>query len=216
METFEFEGKTTEDAVENACRELAIPRDDMNIEVIEAGSPGIFGLVGGKKAKVRISIAREEPLESRDDDLLNTARRTLEEILSLIPMEDAEVKAELVEGTVRLYIDGDKSGLLIGRKGRTLDALQFIVNKIVAKTLDRKIQVIIDSEDYRQRRKDYLVQMAADMAEKARKLKKPITTGLLNPHDRRIVHIALRDQRQLTTTSRGDGMLKKVVIIPNR
>jgi len=217
METFEFEGKTTEDAVENACRELNIPRDDINIEVIEPGSPGIFGLVGGKKARVRVSIARQEPVEQpNDDETLNTARRVLEELLALIPMEDAEVKAELEDRTVKLCIEGDRSGLLIGRKGRTLDALQYIVNKIVAKILDRKVHIIIDSEDYRRRRKDYLVQMAVDMGEKARRSRKPITTGLLNPHDRRIVHIALKDQRQITTTSRGEGTLKKVVIIPNR
>ncbi|HDR16955.1 MAG TPA: KH domain-containing protein [Desulfobacteraceae bacterium] len=217
METFEFEGKNTEEAVDNACRKLNVPRDDISIEVIEPGSPGIFGLVGGKKAKVRISIARQEPAaESGEDDTLSIARRTLEDILSLIPMEDAEVNTEVVDGAVKLSIEGDKSGLLIGRKGRTLDALQFIVTKIVSKALDRKVQVVIDSEDYRRRRKDYLTQMAVDMGEKARKTKKPMTTGLLNPHDRRIVHIALKDQQQITTTSRGEGMLKKVVIIPNR
>ena len=130
--------------------------------------------------------------------------------------EGAEVEAEVADGTVKLCIDGDKSGLLIGRKGRTLDALQFIVTKIVSKNLDRKVHLIIDSENYRRRRKDYLIQMALDMGEKARKSKKPMITGLLNPHDRRIVHIALKDQQQLTTTSRGEGMLKKVVIIPNK
>lgn len=217
METFEFEGKTTEEAVENACRKLNVPRDDISIEVMEPGSPGIFGLVGGRKAKIRVSIATEEPpAQSGDDDALIVARRTLEDLLALIPVEGGKVEAELNEGTVKLSIDGDKSGLLIGRKGRTLDALQFIVNKIVSKNLDRKVKVIIDSENYRRRRKDYLIQMALDMGEKARKSKKPMATGLLNPHDRRIVHIALKDQQQITTTSRGEGMLKKVVIIPNR
>lgn len=214
MEPFEFEGKTTEEAVENACRELGVPRDDMSIEVIEPGSPGIFGLMGGKRAKVRITVAGQEP--PGDDDAVNTAKETLEKLLSLIPMEDTRVEAELVDGTVNLCICGDKSGLLIGRKGRTLDALQFIVNKIVAKAMDRKALVVIDSEDYRRRRKDYLVQMAVDMAEKVNKTRKPMTTGLLNPHDRRIVHIALKNQRQLTTTSRGEGTLKKVVIIPGK
>jgi spoIIIJ-associated protein len=217
MEPFEFEGKTTEEAVENACRKLNVPRDDVSIEVIEPGSPGIFGLVGGKKARVRISIAREEPpAQTDDDEILKVAKTTLEDILSLIPVEGAEVEGEVADSTVKLCIDGDKSGLLIGRKGRTLDALQFIVTKIVSKNLDRKIRLIIDSENYRRRRKDYLIQMALDMGEKARKSKKPMATGLLNPHDRRIVHIALKDQQQLTTTSRGEGMLKKVVIIPNK
>ncbi len=214
MVTHEFEGKTTEDAVENACLELGVPRDDMSIEVIEPGSPGIFGLMGGKKARVRISIALEE--SPTDDEAINTAKETLEKLLSLIPMEEARVEAEFVDGTVNLCIEGDKSGLMIGRKGRTLDALQFIVNKIVAKALDRKVQVVIDSEDYRRRRKDYLVQMAVDMGDKVSKTGKPVTTGLLNPHDRRIVHIALKNQRQLTTTSRGEGIMKKVVVIPGK
>lgn len=215
MKVFEFEGKTTEEAVENACRQLDFSRDEMDIEIIEPGSAGIFGLVGGRKAKIKVMITIEEP-EFGDQDGLDVAKETLENILALIPMEGTTVMAENTDGTITLNIEGDKSGLLIGRKGRTLDALQFIVNKIVNKTLEKKAQVVIDSENYRQRRRDFLIQMALNMGDRAKRTNKPVATNLLNPHDRRILHLALREDEELDTKSRGEGVLKKVIIIPKR
>ncbi|MBW1798825.1 MAG: KH domain-containing protein [Deltaproteobacteria bacterium] len=131
-------------------------------------------------------------------------------------MEGVTLRAQNTDGTIALDIEGDKSGLLIGRKGRTLDALQFIVNKIVNKTLQKRVQVVVDSENYRQRRKEFLVQMALKMGDKANKTRKPVSTNLLNPHERRIVHMALRDDERLETRSRGEGLLKKVIIMPGR
>jgi spoIIIJ-associated protein len=140
----------------------------------------------------------------------------LEKILALIPMEETTVRAEHVDGSIVLSIEGDKSGLLIGRKGRTLDALQFIVNKIVNKTLESRARVVVDSENYRERRREFLVQMAVSMGEKAKKTQRPVGTNLLNPHDRRIVHLALREDDELSTKGKGDGVLKKVIILPRR
>ena len=216
METYSFEGKTTEEAVETACRELKLSRDQINIEIIEPGSAGIFGLVGTRKAKIRVSPAIEYSDGTEEGKGLEIAKEALEQILNLIPVEESKVNAEQRNGTISLEIEGDKSGLLIGRKGRTLDALQFIVNKIVNKALDKRIQVVIDSENYRQRRKDYLIQMALNMGEKAKRMRKPLVTNLLNPHDRRIVHLALREDSELGTKSRGEGVLKKIVIIPKK
>lgn len=216
METFEFEGKTTEDAIENAHRQLNLSKDEMEIEILEPGSAGIFGLVGGRKARVKITITKEEPEPAGENNGLEIAKEALENILSLIPMEGIAVRAQNTDGTIALDIDGDKSGLLIGRKGRTLDALQFIVNKIVNKTLQKRVQVVIDSENYRQRRKEFLIQMALKMGDKAKKTRKSVNTNLLNPHERRIVHMALRDDATLETRSRGEGVLKKVIIMPGR
>ncbi len=92
--------------------------------------------------------------------------------------------------------------------------MQFIVNKIVNKSLEKRIQVVIDSESYRKRRKEFLTQMALQMGAKAKRIKKPVATNLLYPHDRRIVHLALKDDDNLSTKSRGDGLFKKVIIIP--
>ncbi len=267
METYEFEGKNDQDAIEKACRKLGLTRNQMDIVIIEPGSSGIFGLVGGRKAKIKVTIKRKEPdpIEMREDEAAEVpaapeeevieaaaapeeeaaeipappenkpsttdqetppedaregeiaiAKEALENILALIPMEGIAVAASLKDGSVNLNIEGDKTGLLIGRKGKTLDALQFIVNKIVNKSLEKRTRVIIDSENYRLRRQEFLVQMALKMGDKAKKIKRPVTTNLLNPHDRRIVHLALRNDEDLGTKGKGEGILKKVVIIPKR
>lgn len=215
-ETFEFEGKTDEEAIEMACRQLNLTRDEIEIEIMEPGSAGIFGLVLGRKAKIKVTVTKEEPGVPGEEDGIAIARGTLENILALIPVEGTTVRAEYVDGTIVLNIDGDKSGLLIGRKGRTLDALQFIVNKIVNKRLEKRARVVVDSENYRQRRRDFLIQMALRMGDKAKKIRRPVVTNPLNPHDRRIVHLALREDEELGTKGRGEGVLKKVVIIPKR
>ncbi len=241
MERIEFQGKTAEEAIENACQRLKIEKDQMDIEVLEPGSAGIFGLVGGRKAKIKVRVLSPEveepeksnnktppsPLDNKssqknneilDDSVLEKgtaiAKDALENILSLIPVENTRVGAGYSDGIISLEIEGDTSGLLIGRKGRTLDALQYIVNKIVNKSLEKRTQVVVDSESYRKRRKDFLTEMALEMATKAKKNNKPLATNLLYPHDRRIVHLALRDEAGVTTKSRGDGLFKKVVIIP--
>ena len=216
MEAFEFEGKTTEDAIDNACHQLNLPRDEMDIEIMEPGSAGVFGIVGGRKAKIKVTISNDMPELADEQDVMAIAKETLENILALIPVEEAAVTVEQAEGTITLNIEGDKSGLLIGRKGRTLDALQFIVNRIANKSLEKRAQIVIDSENYRQRRQDFLIQMALSIGDKARKAGKPMATNLLNPHDRRIVHLALKEDEKLDTKSRGEGALKKVLIIPRK
>ena len=246
METYEFEGKTDQDAIENACRQLGLTKDQMDIVILEPGSAGIFGLVGSRKAKIKVTIKQKESqtvekvavekseeatVASEDvppatdpettapnnrEEEIAIAKEALENILALIPMEGITVTGKLEDGSVNLNIDGDKTGLLIGRKGKTLDALQFIVNKIVNKSLEKRSRVIIDSENYRRRRQEFLVQMALKMGDKAKKIKRPVATNLLNPHDRRIVHLALRDDDELGTKGKGEGILKKVVIIPKK
>ena len=239
METFNFEGKTTDEAIKNACNQLNLNREEMEIEIIEPGSPGIFGLVGGRKAKIKVSTIDEnpapaeeeksiieesipseetttskaEPCPDVDENAIIIAEDSLNKILDLIPMENTSVKAEQQNGVITLNIDGDKSGLLIGKKGKTLDALQFIINRIVNKKLEKNIQVVVDSEDYRKRREGALIDMALRLSEKAKRLKKPMVTNLLNPHDRRTIHIALKDVDDIDTRSRGDGLFKKVLII---
>lgn len=224
MPSYEFEGKTTEDAIEAACKKLNLSRDELNVEILEPGSAGIFGLVGGRKAKIRVSLLHEKTPEKTpektdsdtpDENDVTVAKEALEKLLGLIPIE-ATVTAGRQDGRITLSIEGDSSGLLIGRRGRTLDALQYIVNKIANKALQKHLQILVDSENYRQRRSETLTEMARKMGEKAKKIKKPVATNLLNPHDRRIVHLTLRDDREVDTRSRGEGVLKKVVIIPKR
>jgi len=248
METCEFEGKTTEEAIEAASRELNIPAEELEIDILEPGSAGIFGLVGGKKAKIKVTVERPatsheetetheeaethvetetrettgtrketgaiEP-DSQDETGLLFAKEALENILSQIPVETS-VNAQRVDGNIALNIEGDKSGLLIGRKGKTLDALQFIVNKIANKASEKKVRVVVDSENYRKRQEESLAEMALKMGEKVKKIKKPVATDPLNPHERRIIHLALKPDGALNTKSKGDGLLKKVLIIPKK
>jgi spoIIIJ-associated protein len=224
METCEFEGKTTEEAIEAASRELNIPAEELEIDILEPGSAGIFGLVGGKKAKIRVTLERQTPchdeperleMDSQDETGLALAKEALENILSRIPVETS-VSAQRVNGNIALNIEGDKSGLLIGRKGKTLDALQLIVNKIANKASDKKVRVVIDSENYRKRQEESLTEMALKMGDKAKKINKPVVTNPLNPHERRIIHLALKPDEALNTKSKGDGLLKKVLIIPKK
>ncbi len=229
MDTLEFEGKTTEEAIENASLQLNLPVEELDIDIIEPGSAGIFGLVGNKKAKIKVTFKKAiMPHDAYDEtgndetgndetgpgeNELVLAKDALENILALIPVETT-VNAEQMDKNIALNIEGDTSGLLIGRKGKTLDALQFIVNKIVNKTVENKIRVIIDSENYRQRRRESLTQLALRMGDKAKKIQKSVSTNPLNPGDRRIIHLALKEDEELDTRSRGEGLLKKVLITP--
>ena len=246
MKSYEFEGKTAEEAINNASRELNIPAENLEFDIIEPGSAGIFGLVGTRKTKIRVTILKDSDdldednfdnidqldtlLEGRvektegvekveevvDNEYFYIARDALENILKLIPVDTTVTGRPSSNGKISLVIEGDTSGLLIGRKGKTLDALQYIVNKITNKNADKKLKVVIDSENYRQRRIDSLTQMALKIGNKAKKYKKPFSTSPLNPHDRRIVHLALKNVEKLETRSRGEGLHKRVVIIPKR
>jgi len=213
MKIYEFEGDSTEEAIEKASRELNLPIEDLDIDIIEPGSAGIFGLVGTKKTKIRINIRDNEGLD--DTKGFETAKRILEDILALIPVATS-VSGKQSDGKISLNIEGDSSGILIGRKGKTLDALQYIVNMAVNRMSEKKIRVEIDSENYRQKRVESLTQLALKIGDKVKKFKKPFTTNPLNPHERRIVHLALKGDEKLETKSRGEGILKKVVIIPKR
>jgi spoIIIJ-associated protein len=219
MQQFEFEARNVEEAIHAACQQLGSTREELEVEILEPGSAGIFGLVGGRKAKIRVSLKHSAPAPApaqETTDYAPLAKETLERILALMPVEGARVAVELSDGAVTLLIEGDHSGLLIGRKGQTLDALQFIVGKILNKAAAQRVQVVVDSENYRQRRRDSLIQMALRLGDKVKRIRKPVTTNPLNPHDRRIVHLALRDDPELDTKSRGEGILKKVLIIPKK
>ena len=213
MEPYEFEGKTTEEAIQNASSELNLPVEELRIDIIEPGSAGIFGLVGGKKAKIKVTFQSTPKVDEENGLVL--AKDALEKILTLIPVE-ATVNAAQNDHNISLNITGDKTGLLIGRRGKTLDALQFIVNKIVNKAMEKKLRVVVDSENYRQRRKESLTQLAFRMGDKAKRIRKTVTTNPMNPSDRRIIHMTLREDQGLETRSRGEGILKKIMIIPKR
>jgi spoIIIJ-associated protein len=207
MEFQEFEGKSTEEAIENACAHFQVSPEQLEIEIVSVGSPGLFGL-GGRKAKIRAALREES-----EELLLSSAKEILETLLERV-QEQATVSVRQEDDRISLRIETDDAGLLIGKQGQTLDALQYLVTKMLAKKSRRKVRITIDVEAYRARHNEALAHLAQKYGEKVKKSGRPIILSPMNPYDRRIVHMALQDDKEVKTMSRGEGLYKKVVISP--
>ena len=181
--------------------------EELDIEVLKSISTGIFGIVGNRKTKIRAT--------PKKDNSVVVARETLKNIISLISV-DSKISAEKKGDDIILNIEGNNPGILIGPKGKTLEALEFIINKAVNRASKKKVRVIVDSENYRQRREESLKRLALKMGEKAKKTKKTVTIDPISPHDRRIIHLSLKEDNQVQTKSEGEGLFKRVFIIPNK
>lgn len=144
---------------------------------------------------------------------IEIARQLMTGLLERIGVK-AEVKGFLGEGDIYLEIQGDREGILIGKHGRTLESLQFLITRMVNKQLKESVRVILDIDDYRKRRVDILKKMALRLGEKTKSIGHALTIGPFNAHDRRIIHITLQDDPSLKTESFGEGALKKISIIP--
>jgi len=240
MESQEIEGKTIDEAIKKACSQFGVPREKLNIEIISDGATGFLGL-GSKKAKIIASImsidmiidTQPEPSKKpvQKKSFVNTdssqsvvteesaenpatrAKKILDGILIRMNL-DCPVTVQETSDMIVLNIKGDGSGLLIGKRGQNLDAIQYIVNKAVSKYADNRKMIVVDTEAYRKRREESLIALAANLAEKVKKTKKALTVGHMNAHDRRIIHLALQNDESLTTKSRGEGEFRKIVIMP--
>jgi spoIIIJ-associated protein len=229
MASLEIEAKSIEEAIETACLQLDVPREKLEIDILNSGSTGIFGIVGSKKAKIRATVKeesvepapevpvllQEEPAPDNvplpETDMVVEAQTVIQDILTRMGLETTLVVRKEKE-TLHVRIEGDKSGLLIGRRGQTLDALQYLITRILNRKGSDKIKVVLDSGDYRSRRKTYLEDLALKMAEKSKQTGKPVVISPLNAHDRRIIHLTLEKDKSLKTFSRGEGHLKKMII----
>jgi spoIIIJ-associated protein len=223
MKSVETEAKTTEEAIDKAAEELGVSREDLEVEVLSNGSSGFLGL-GAKNARIRATVKEKSvpPISEvrpfravSDPQAAETAKKTLQDILRLL---EVETSVDLKEDSERILLDikGDGSGLLIGRKGQTLDAIEYLINKIVHKDAEDKKRIVVDTENYRLRREDSLVQLAQRLAEKAKRLGRPVTISPMSAHDRRIIHLALQDDKTLRTWSTGSGLYRKVIISPEK
>lgn len=207
MPTIEIEAKTAEDAIEMACKHFSSTEDELNIEIIENKSTSIFGIVGSRKVKIKAT--------PKTDSAILVARDILEKILSLMAV-DSEISAEKKDNTIYFNIKGNGSGIVIGYKGKTLEALEFIVNKAVNKAYGKKIRVIVDSENYRQKKEESLKDLAFKTSEKVKKTGKVAIINPKSPYDRRIIHLALKEDSSVQTKSKGEGLFKKIFVIPKR
>jgi spoIIIJ-associated protein len=224
----EKEARSAEEAIQEICEELGKERDELEFEVIEEKSRGILGLMGNKRVRVRATLkevqkenGREKSREKKQGaqetgvDVLTYAKTALERIIAGIT-DSAQVEGRVEGGTIYLNIKGDGSGLLIGRHGQTLDALQYIVGRIVGKQLGEKRMVVVDTERYRERRQESLEQVSRRMAEKAKSTGRPVSLQPMSASDRRIVHLALKHDREIETRSEGEGGMRSIRIIPRK
>jgi spoIIIJ-associated protein len=282
-QTNEFEGKNVDAAVDLASETLNIPRDQIKYDVLSHGSTGIFGLVGAKKAKIRVKIAQEalpsgppkrrrtpektavppepenqetsepsapaapkppqkqrrrrsvkadkpeqakpqgepdpEPAPPISREELEAAAPIGREVLQRIVgemVDDPQIEVDFLADRIRYEIKSSNAAVLIGKRGQTLEAVQYLVDKIVNKERQGRIRIIVDVEGYWENRKSSLKEMALRMAEKSKRTGKPITLGQMNAHDRRTIHLALKEDSEVKTQSRGEGAFRKLVIFPRK
>ena len=258
----EFEGRTVEKAIEKASDKMNIPVENIKHDVLSHGSTGIFGLVGVKKAKIRVLVPDESsdkkfsPSNSKksvkengnknaketalklvnktfgvieepqndaqhdekieiDEHLIEEGRVALQKIISYIT-EEAKIETISIKKGVQFNITGGDPALLIGKRGQTLEAIQYLIEKIINKKNTDRVKIVIDVEGYLESRKENLEKLANRLAEKAKKIGKPMTIGQMNSHDRRIVHLLLKNDNHVRTQSIGEGHYRKLMIFPKK
>ncbi len=237
MDYKEFSGKTVDDAITEACQEFTVTSDRLDYEVIDKGSSGFLGL-GTKPAliKARIldenskkeesSTAKESVSEKKEDkkesaapavkaETANDPKEFLDKVFKAMEL-DVNVKVEQIGNDMNIELSGDEMGVLIGKRGQTLDSLQYLTSLVVNKGSNEYIRVKVDTENYRKRRKDTLENLAKNLAYKVKRTKRPVTLEPMNPYERRVIHSALQNDKYVSTHSEGEEPFRRVVITLNK
>ena len=203
MEFQRFTAKTVSDAVTAACRHFVVTSDRLEYDVVEDGSSGFLGF----NAKPAVILARvRETVEDR-------ARIFLNDVFAAMNMTVAvDVAYDEESGQMDIDLSGDEMGVLIGKRGQTLDSLQYLVSLVVNKGSEDYIRVKVDTENYRKRRKDTLENLAKNIAYKVKRTRRPVSLEPMNPYERRIIHSALQNDRYVTTHSEGEEPFRHVVV----
>ena len=202
MEEIRKSAKNVEDAIAAALKELGASREEVDITVIEEGSKGFLGMFGGKDAVV---------LVKKNFNPEKEAEGFLREVFLSMGLI-VKIKTELKDKHLLVELTGEDMGILIGKRGQTLDALQYLVNLVVNKKSPYYISVMLDTENYRQRRKETLESLAFNLAKKVKHTKRNVVLEPMNPYERRIIHSALQNDRFVTTYSEGEEPYRNVVI----
>lgn len=236
--TIEKTAKTVDEAIDKALSELNVSMDEADVEILETGSKGIFGL-GGKDAKVRVTVkGKEEPLSfAVADQRKETESVPVPAKKAAVPTDDSEVEkialsflqgifdylkvapnvaVERKEESLWLTMTGANLGVIIGRRGETLDSLQYLTNLVVNRKVAEKQRIILDVEGYRKTREETLRDLAEKMANKALKMNGPLRLEPMNPHERRIIHMTLQGDERVETYSEGEEPFRRVVIKKKR
>ena len=206
MEFIQVSAKTVSDAITEACQKLSVTSDKLEYEVIEEGSTGFLGF----NAKPAIIKARVKgTVEDKAKDFLNEVF----EAMHLVVVINTTYKEE---GILDIELSGDEMGVLIGKRGQTLDSLQYLVSLVVNKDVENYIRVKVDTEDYRKRRKETLENLAKNISYKVKRTKRAVILEPMNPYERRIIHSALQNDRFVTTHSEGEEPFRHVVVTLKR
>jgi len=243
MEYMEFKGKNKSDAIIEACRHFEIPSDKLEYEVIDEGKAGFLGM-GAKPAVIKARIKEEkaepaaaietvklsetqvsthtdtistEKAEPVEIDVEATAKKFLVDVFAAMQIE-SEIVTKYNDSlkTLEVELAGEEMGVLIGKRGQTLDSLQYLISLVVNKGTSEYIRVKVDTENYRQRRRETLENLAKNIAYKVKRTRRPVSLEPMNPYERRIIHSALQNDKYVTTHSEGDEPFRRVVVTPKR
>ena len=208
METeyIEVSAKTVSEAITEACQKLGVTSDKLEYTVIEEGSSGFLG-IGSKPAVIKAAVKVEEV------SLDVAAKNFLNDVFAAMNMTVAvDIVYNEAEKSMSIDLSGDEMGVLIGKRGQTLDSLQYLVSLVVNKNSEDYIRVKVDTENYRQRRKETLENLAKNIAYKVKRTKRPVSLEPMNPYERRIIHSVLQNDRYVTTYSEGEEPFRRVVV----
>ena len=203
MDMITVTAKTVDEAVTKALIELETTSDKLEYEVVDKGSTGFLG-IGAKPAIIRAK--KKESIEDKAMDFLSQIFGAMNMQVNITAAYNQE------EQELSLNLEGEDMGILIGKRGQTLDSLQYLTNLAINKHSDEYYKVKIDTEDYRKRRKETLENLAKNIAYKVKRTKRPVSLEPMNPFERRIIHSALQNDRYVTTHSEGDEPYRHVVV----
>lgn len=240
MEYIEVTGKTVDDAITEACRRFLVTSDRLEYEVVDKGTAGFLGFAA-KPATIKARVKGESSIDevlvdekSEEKEVVVKEEKVIEKAVSsegnsfvenndpkefLGKVFDAmglkvDVKVSMEENEMNINLSGDEMGVLIGKRGQTLDSLQYLTSLVVNKGNKEYIRVKVDTENYRERRKETLENLAKNLAYKVKRTKKAVSLEPMNPYERRIIHSALQNDKYVTTHSEGEEPYRKVVITP--
>ncbi len=203
MEYIEISAKTVSEAITEACQKLGVTSDKLDYQVVDEGSNGFLG-IGSKPATIKAAVKCS---------VEDTAKSFLNDVFQAMDMT-VVINVEYDEAEKNMTVDlaGDEMGILIGKRGQTLDSLQYLLSLVVNKETDDYIRVKVDTENYRERRKETLENLAKNIAYKVKRTKKSVYLEPMNPYERRIIHSALQNDRYVTTFSEGEEPFRRVVV----
>jgi len=203
MEYIEIAAKTVNDAITEACQKLTVTSDKLDYVVVEEGSSGFLG-IGSKPAVIKAKV--KDTVEDKAKDFL----KEVFDAMNLTVVID--VKYDEENKNMDIELSGDEMGVLIGKRGQTLDSLQYLVSLVVNKGVEDYIRVKVDTEDYRKRRKATLENLAKNIAYKVKRTKRAVSLEPMNPYERRVIHSALQNDKFVTTHSEGEEPFRRVVV----